>query len=244
MKKDLKPVDFVYEINKPIFGFVEGNRPLNMEHVREIKRAMKLGAFVPPIIIDSATDEIVDGQHRYQAACELWSEGIEYTILAIYHNYGNTLDAAIVYNNKSRGWKTVDYVRAYIAQGNTSYILLQRFCETHELLMCKTGCQYRAASEIITGNGKNLVNGLLKINEELLVQAEIIYRELALMVKATKCGFIVKRGNVLAWMEARTIILQSMSFEEYLDKLSKYFSVPFSDKKADWVNEYVRIALK
>lgn len=128
MKKDLKPVDFVYEINKPIFGFVEGNRPLNVEHVREIKRAMKLGAFVPPIIIDSA-------------ACELWSEGIEYTILAIYHNYGNALDAAIVYNNKSKGWKTIDYVRAYIAQGNTSYILLQRFCETHELLMGRTGCR-------------------------------------------------------------------------------------------------------
>lgn len=244
MRKDLKPVDFVYEISEPIFTFVEGNRPLNIEHVREIKRAMKLGAFVPPIIIDSATEEIVDGQHRYQAACELWNEGIEYTILAIYHNYGNALDAAIVYNNKSRGWKTIDYVRAYIQQGRTSYILLQRFCETHELLMSKTGCQYTAASEIITGSGKNIINGLLKINEESLAQAEIIYRELSLMVKATQCGFIIKRGNLLAWMEARTIILQSMSFEEYLDKLSGNFSVPFSDKRADWVNEYMRIALK
>lgn len=117
---------------------------------------MKVGKFVPPIIVDAATDEIVDGQHRYQAACELWNEGLEYTLLAVYHNYGNALEAAITYNNKSKGWKTADYVRAYISQGNTSYILLKRFCETHDLLMAKTGCQYRAATEIITGSSKTL----------------------------------------------------------------------------------------
>lgn len=243
MKKNLKPVDFVYEVNKPVFEFVQGNRPVNTEHVREIKRAMKVGKFVPPIIVDAATDEIVDGQHRYQAACELWNEGLEYTLLAVYYNYGNALEAAITYNNKSKGWKTVDYVRAYISQGNTSYILLQRFCETHSLLMAKTGCQYRAATEIITGSSKNITNGLLKINEELLSQAENIYRELSLMVNKTGCGFISKRGNVLAWMEVRSMILQAMPFEEYLVKVGRYFSVPFSDKKADWMNEYTRIAL-
>lgn len=63
------------------------------------------------------------------------------------------------------------------------------------------------------------------------------------MVNKTGCGFISKRGNVLAWMEVRSMILQAMPFEEYLVKVGKYFSVPFSDKKADWMNEYTRIAL-
>lgn len=243
MKKiKLNPVDFVYEITEHTFTFVNGNRPTNAEHVRSIKRAMKLGAFVPPILVDSATNEIVDGQHRYKAACELWNEGIQYTLLAVYHDYGNALEAAITYNNKSKGWRTADYIRAYIAEGKTSYVLLQRFCATHKMLN-GTQMQYKTALQIITGSSNHLTDGLLRITEENLLNAEIIYHELELMAEITECTLIIRRDHVLAWMQVREMILAKMSLVEWISKIGKSFSMPMSEKRADWANEYLRIAL-
>lgn len=239
-KKDLKPVDFVYEINKPLLSFVGGNRPINIQHMREIKEAMRNGAFVPPVMVNTETNEIIDGQHRYRAACELWNEGIGYSLLVVFHDYGNALNSAIVYNNRSRVWKAKDYVRAYITQGNESYLLLQRFCDTHEYMRDR----YTAASQIISGNGDHIKDGLFKATEASLVKAEQIYSELVQMTEITECPLIIRRNYVLAWMEVRSSILGRMSFWEFIAKLKENFSVPFSDKKVDWENEYMRIALK
>lgn len=55
---------------------INGNRAVNdLKHIAKIKEAMKRGEFIPPIIIDKLTKLIIDGQHRFMAACELWREG-------------------------------------------------------------------------------------------------------------------------------------------------------------------------
>ena len=55
--------------------FIKGNREVvDMEHVSKIKSAMERGEFVPPILIDKATKFVIDGQHRFMAACNIWRE--------------------------------------------------------------------------------------------------------------------------------------------------------------------------
>ena len=243
--QNLNPVDFVYEVTSSIetVTFVKGNRDTKPEHVRSIKRAMQLGEFFPPILIDSSTNQIVDGQNRYQAACELWNEGKQVTLLAIYHDYGDALGAAITFNNKSKNWRTSEYVAAYIEQGRTPYILLQRFCETHKLLKDGNRYQYAAASQILSGSADHIQDGLLQINEESLLLAETVYHELELMVAITGCTRIAKRGFVIAWMKVRPTILARMSLVEWASKLQNHFSMPMSDKQDDWATEYLRVAL-
>lgn len=41
----------------------------DLKHVARIKEAMKRGETIPPIIIDKSTKLIIDGQHRFMAAC-------------------------------------------------------------------------------------------------------------------------------------------------------------------------------
>lgn len=243
--QNLNPVDFVYEITEPIesVSFVKGNRKTSSEHIRSIKRAMQLGVFIPAIYIDSATNQIVDGQHRYQAACELWNEGKKVSLLVIFHHYGNTLGAAIDYNNNSKNWRAPEYIAAFIEQGRTPYILLQRFCETHKLLKEGNKYQYAAASDILTGGHDHLKDGLLRITEESLLLAETVYHELELMAELTGCPYIIKRGYVLAWMKVRLTVLAKMTLIEWVSKLQNLFSMPMSDKREDWVNEYLRVAL-
>lgn len=229
-------------IAAPMFSFVKGNRPLNWEHVRSIKQAMKLGKVVFPIYVDEITKEIIDGQHRYQAACELWNEGIEYTLYVIYHHSDDPLQEAEDFNAGHKGWKTADHIRLHITKGRSSYILLERFCITHKLL-CGKDIQYKAALQMITGSSNHLTDGFLQITEENLVQAEIIYHELELMVEATGCVKIIRRDILLAWMQVRSTVLSKMSLTEWVSKIGKSFSMPLADKRANWTSEYLRIAL-
>ena len=80
----------------------------------KIKEAMKRGEIVPPIIIDKLTKLIIDGQHRFMAACELWREGNSYILSYLEFEFENPLLSAIRYNSNSKKWSTADYVKAWI----------------------------------------------------------------------------------------------------------------------------------
>lgn len=83
MEKNVIVVASVLGIQSPSgLQLIHGNRTVtDLKHVAKIKEAMKRGEIVPPIIIDKLTKLIIDGQHRFMAACELWREGNSYTLI-------------------------------------------------------------------------------------------------------------------------------------------------------------------
>lgn len=241
------PVELVYSINANIFTFISGNRQVkDVKHVDSITAAMKRGDFIPPIIVDESTGTIIDGQHRYQAACNLWKKGIEYNLLVMYVDYPNPLLAAIKYNNNSKKWSIENYVNAYIADGNHSYSLLKKFCESHDLLHSGIKNCYKAAFQILTGMSSStcISKGTLVITEDQYVKAEETYSQLKLMTEATKCSQVIARTNILAWLEVREFILSKMVLDKYITLLKKYFVCPNSEKREEWVKTYLEIASK
>lgn len=226
------------------FYFIEGNREIKDErHVRNIMNAMMNGEFIPPIIVDSRTKLVIDGQHRYTAALNLWKQKIGYQLLVIEAEFDNPLLAAIKYNNKSKNWRTATYVNAYITDGRESYRLLKEFCLSHDLLHLGEICKYSSAISLLGHRYDTVVvqNGTLIITAEQCAQAEIIYVELAAM-----CNIIppaLQKHVILAWIAIRKNILEHRTMEDYLNLLRNKFVAPASARVSEWKYALAKVLL-
>ncbi len=105
-----------------------GNRSLNKNHVKrliaEIQQKNLLE--VCPIIVNERW-EIIDGQHRIEAAKALKKE-IWYVKVP-----GLDISNVVHLNRTQRPWKLIDYVDLYIAHGKQDYVDLKEFSLTHNL---------------------------------------------------------------------------------------------------------------
>lgn len=235
-------------ITAPVLNLVDGNRPLTT-NVKKIAHAMmhpendQVDGFLAPIIVDKNTKMIVDGQHRYFAAMELWKESIPYALSVCYYDFSNPLLAAIHFNNTSKRWTQENYVQAWIADGKKQYQLLKSFVHDCPEL------SYKTALELIYGKSCATVisGGTLKLNEVILRQAKIYYAELCAMADATKCELFFKTGIPTAWMKSRKNILaddSKQTWNKWLKALKSKFKVPGSNKSEFWIQEFYRIQSK
>lgn len=238
-------------INFDCLKFIKGNRNvINSPHITTIEEAMHRGDFIPPIIVDTNTLTIIDGQHRYTAACNLWKKGLPYNLNIILHNFDNPLLAAINYNSKSKKWSTDNYVDAYIVDGRKSFELLKKFCAEH-ILFSRRGfginnVNYQGAAQMLTGvpcQGA-IPKGTLVITEQQCIDGEKTYAQLECLVNATGCDAIVSRTHILAWIETKDIILAKMPLDKFAEKMSKYFVAPSVSVKKVWIAEYLRVLMK
>lgn len=250
MEKNVIVVASVLGIQSPSgLQLIHGNRTVtDLKHVAKIKGAMKRGEIVPPIIIDKLTKLIIDGQHRFMAACELWREGNSYILSYLEFEFENPLLSAIQYNANSKKWSTADYVKAYIVDGRESYDILRKFCQSHEHFRGgRSGFQYKAAAQLITGQacGDEIQRGTLQITEEQAKIADIAYNQLAQMAAAIgkeRGGLtLLKRGIVLAWLGVRDLILSNMTIDAFTNLMKKHFVCPVSDKKVLYQSMYLDV---
>lgn len=248
MEKNVIVVASVLGIQSPSgLQLIHGNRTVtDLKHVAKIKEAMKRGEIVPPIIIDKLTKLIIDGQHRFMAACELWRAGVTYTLSYLEFEFENPLLSAIRYNSKK--WSAADYVKAYIVDGRESYDILRKFCQNHEHFRGgRNGFQYKAAAQLITGQscGDAIQKGTLQITEEQAKVADIAYNQLAQMAAAIgkeRGGLtLLKRDIVLAWLGVRDLILSNMTIDAFTNLMKKHFVCPVSDKKVLYQSMYLDV---
>lgn len=235
MEKNTIVVASVLGIQSPSgLQLIHGNRTVtDLKHVAKIKEAMKRGEIVPPIIIDKLTKLIIDGQHRFMAACELWREGNSYILSYLEFEFENPLLSAIRYNSNSKKWSTADYVKAYIVDGRESYDILRKFCQSHEHFRGgRSGFQYKAAAQLITGQacGDAIQRATLQITEEQAKVAGIAYNQLAQMAAA-----IGKERGV------RDLILSNMTIDAFTNLMKKHFVCPVSDKKVLYQSMYLDV---
>lgn len=238
----MKTMNNAFVVVNEKFNYIEGNREVSDEkHVRNIMNAMMNGDFIPPIIVDRSTRYIVDGQHRNAAANCLWKQGIPYELPVIFHDFDNPLLAAILYNNKSKEWRTASYVKAFMADNRKSYILLQNFCETHPLLRTGDKFKYSTAVLLLTHGYDSdvLKNGSLVITQEQCVEAEQVYQE---MIHLYELVPVIRQRPVLtAWIKCRTTILRHMSFMDYLKVMEQKFVAPASYRVSEWIYAFTKI---
>jgi len=109
-----------------MFRHTLGNRVLNKHKIKKIVHDIQNGLnrlADYPIVVDPATMEVEDGQHRLDAAIQ--------TIESIYYIFASPMklhEIARVNSNTER-WKTSDFLKCYINQGNEHYQALHDFVE-------------------------------------------------------------------------------------------------------------------
>ncbi len=119
--KNLKTVAQVYETTDYNgLTTTRGNRAINKLHVHRLKESFRRKYLFAPILINEK-DEIIDGQHRYQAAKELG--------LPIRFSYvnGYGLEEVQMLNTNMKNWTKYDYLNAFCDLGYSEYLKFRNF---------------------------------------------------------------------------------------------------------------------
>ena len=121
--KECKTAYHIYETNDyGLFSFIESNRNPSRNHVENLKKQIKNGYELPPIIVRE-NGEILDGQHRYIALVEL-EEPIQFLIKEDIRK-----DVLQKSNSFVSKWTINDHVNYHRKEGNQDYQDLYEFCQ-------------------------------------------------------------------------------------------------------------------
>lgn len=235
LQLEMKAANNSFLISSSVLKFITGNRNVrNLSKVSSIENAMKNGEYIAPIIVDRSTLSIIDGQHRYEAACNLWKQGIKYELNIVMEDFKNPLLAAINHNSNATNWCSTDYVEAYIVDGRNSFVLLKKFVEEHPLFqnIIATNINYMGAAQLLTSSAcyANIPRGTLKVTISQCKDADVIYKELEKIVPITG-KTIMSKSIILAYIELRPYI---KDFNKFLKTLKKRFVMPKTSSKRVW----------
>lgn len=127
-------------VNYELFKHITSNREINRSHLKKLKASIerKNYLYLFPIIINKDM-EVVDGQHRLQAAVEL-KKPIFYMI----DDKITKADIAIVNNNR-KSWTAMDYINFYAEEGHEAYRKLLGIFKKYQV-------QKMAAIKLISDN--------------------------------------------------------------------------------------------
>lgn len=115
--------------NFELFKTIKGNRPINLNHVTKLIHDIEQRNLLAdnPIKINKDM-EIVDGQHRYEAA-----KALNTPIYYIMMEDGGDLSDVQRLNRNTKVWSSVDYMESYIELGNKEYIALREFADEYRI---------------------------------------------------------------------------------------------------------------
>lgn len=112
------------------FHILLGNRRVNKAHVGNLAKSMALYPdlfAIRPILVNKQF-EVIDGQHRLQAAKNLG--------VPVWYEVGGDIktEDAVILNEHQRNWTALDYARSYAARGSEDYKEFLRAHEAHPLV--------------------------------------------------------------------------------------------------------------
>jgi hypothetical protein len=107
-----------YDYDK--FKILFGNRKLNEIHLKRLMNSFQKNYLFSPILVNN-NFEIIDGQHRFNAAKELGLP-INYMIMPAYG-----LNEVKVLNTNTSNWNKMDYLMGYCDSGSLPYLQMRQF---------------------------------------------------------------------------------------------------------------------
>ncbi len=116
-----------------LFKYKKGNRKIVKGAVNRIVRAVKKRNILPsnPIIVNGKY-EVIDGQHRLEAA-KVLEIPIYYTVFE-----PASLEEIQLLNANVRQWTAIDFLNSYVDLGNQDYIDFKNFMDKHDLTFSAT----------------------------------------------------------------------------------------------------------
>ena len=251
--------DLIYHYTSPeviqkTFKFNKENRDVYVDNIKRIKRQIKDkeigGKFIPPILVDVKTKEILDGQNRYQAFIEAASEGhdidlrVEYT--SVPNDYSTKLIGILQTGKK---WQNRDYFHRAKKHGVVACSVLEDWCRSHaELCMDKNDCNRSYGMAFVWGKrmDKEVKDFTLTVNQDQLKYAEQIYKETYGIMKSMgykRAAFM--EGMVHAWYEIRkdkstNYLIDTMGMDYVYNNIYREISdfQVSNTKKKEWLGKF------
>lgn len=172
-----------------IFKKLKGNRQKNPKFVTKIKESMQKNGWVGAPILVNSKMEIVDGQHRLEAAKEAG-------IPVRYINIGDkSIDIVCDLNTTSHVWKMDDYLNRYVEMGNENYIKFAKLCKTYNVNISTT---WRALNHSLCNRGMTqFKEGKCVITEDEYTRAAYKLSKFAKLKETFKAMKISGQGSVV-----------------------------------------------
>lgn len=136
------------------FKILLGNRNLDKLQVKRLKESFKRSYLTTPIIVNE-NFEIIDGQHRFEAAKSL--------NLPIYYfiNPKYRLEEVQILNENMKNWNKKDYLNAYCDMKYTEYLKFRNFMREFPdfgIDACESLLNNTASNNSAQGYDKNLIS--------------------------------------------------------------------------------------
>jgi hypothetical protein len=154
-EKGVQEVGTVYmTYDYDLFTFMEGNRPVNELHLKRIAHSMQENYLLSPILVNERY-EIVDGQHRFNAAVQ--------NGLPVYYIIGKGYGLKEVHrlNSNHRNWSVMEYAAGYASMGQKDYSIYMDFAD-------RFGFSHDVNLRLLVGKwagGKNELSNLFKLGD-------------------------------------------------------------------------------
>jgi hypothetical protein len=113
-------VYLTYDYGK--FKIMPDNRNINLLHVRRLVESFRRRHLVSPIIVNQFL-EVIDGQHRLQAAKET-KYPIHYIVVD-----GYAIEEVTILNTNQKNWQKIDYLHSYCSEGRKPYLEFKKFMD-------------------------------------------------------------------------------------------------------------------
>ena len=168
---------------------------------------------MPAITVNERTGRLIDGQHRVRAICRMIEQGklpkdYRYDVMLIDIPEEDERAEVINANIHSKGWTQFNFIQFYMEDVGDdiakNYKMLDAWCRQHPLTAPKKEVQspkYRYGAAIIKGMGCSsiLKNGLFRVTQEELDEADKIHNEIVEILK------IMDRVSTGTWLEYMSV---------------------------------------
>lgn len=235
------------------FGKNQENRAINHGHLQKI-RSQCLSSFetMPPITINTVTNNVIDGQHRLKAYQSLVSDGgmpeeTKIKVMFVEVPVEEEKKAIVDANTNSKNWSLDDYIASYVKAGIVSYMALEDWCKLHSLCCSFTRQKgsgevrkkysYRYAAAILKGKGcssdlKSASFSLTKEEEEVGDEIHAEMLEICELFKLKGYGSWIE-SLAISWRGIRGQHEFKVWMKEFKSKKVRYLKMP-KDTVKEW----------
>lgn len=199
-----------YTKDLSMFKGLDHNRVKNTSRIKEIAKSMVDEGLMKIPIIVNRKKEIIDGQHRYEAA-KIAGKGIYYIQASTYGE-----DEMMIINRTVKSWNKADYLSHFVSKGNDDYIKLQNFSEKYKQF--------------------GLTDSMMFLTNQGFAPKKNVFNEGLFKVKSVKkaeqwADFIVSLNKYFPEGYSRTVFVRTMI--SILNKYEGIFNMEEFSKKAD-----------
>lgn len=213
--------------NYSMFSYLDGNRKVRDGHVKALMRSIEKRNLLEanPIMV-STKMEVIDGQHRLEAAKRLG-------VTVYYSVVGDVGIDTVMDLQVAKKWTVRDVIDRWCAAGNNDYIILRDFCDYY-------GVSPALAKSLLSdvsyksGTNQGLIDGRFKVTK--LEQAKKFADKYVEVRKLIGKKFADTREFILAFQEISKS--ENYSQAQMLNKLShSAHTLELRDSRAEYMHD-------